>query len=1002
MPPSLTEAVAGDLKVVCAVLPEPRTVYEHGGFEFVSIGRVQSFPELLCCGQKHGNIGALSEAEFQFDANEHYDEEAMEDLILSGAADLIVPEVAHVAHNAPVESHEQLEFANVGRNQASTASGPTFNGFNAQSSDSVRAEWNRIQPQQASSAVTAEIEAMDYVEFIDDSCEEEEPEPDRSRYEAIQDDGYFFENGCGDDDFDDTEDLDEANRNDMHGQFKSFLKDDGDQFADAEKFLDKDRYAEMYRILRTVFGHNEFRHRQKTAIVAAVLDFDCFVLMPTGAGKSLCYQLPALMSKGLTVVVSPLRSLIEDQKMKMKSLKIPCEALTSDLAQSAVDQIYAQLTNREVTLKLLYVTPEKIAASGKLKSMFRCLHRRGQLARFVIDEAHCVSQWGHDFRPDYVTSSASLRREYCDPPVPIMALTATATPKIVTDIKDHLNIQSSKLFISSFVRDNLKYDLIPKSVKCFATVMKKMIEKYPRQSGIIYCLSRKECETVQASLTKQGVKAAVYHAGLSDKSRSEVQLSWINNKVQVICATIAFGMGIDKPDVRFVVHYSIPKSIEGYYQETGRAGRDGKPSTCVLLYSYQDSVRLRRMIEGENSTVGARGMHLNNIFEVISYCENVSVCRRKILVEHFGEVYDSETCLKSDTSCSICDLWREHRVRNGPPPFQLVDVTEEALLIIKAMQSMNRITLKYVAEIYRGAPSNKKIRDQAEKNGHSRLDIYKRGAAMTEEDALRFVRKLVLEEYVEEKLFNTASDNTIAYAQVTMKGRTLISGRVRGKIFLHLSADQAAFDWSHFHNLPQVSEVESLKQKVMHKYPDLFASCKADLTELFKKICEERQVESLLPSGSIEQIAALIPRTKTDLLHVDGMNKRLFKEIGAKIMEVLRKFWLKIDGREQTEIRNDLDKLKNGTMIMGGFQSIPTDAAGASSSDFGTRAANAGASASPARRGTRYGTKAYRGRGGRKAAGTLKRAAAGSSQFARRGRRGGGATGLNPLMFPQG
>ncbi|KHJ77771.1 helicase protein [Oesophagostomum dentatum] len=266
-----------------------------------------------------------------------------------------------------------------------------------------------------------------------------------------------------------------------------------------------------------------------------------------------------------------------------------------------------------------------------------------------------------------------------------------------------------------------------------------MKQLYPRKAGIVYCLSRKECEQVCSSLKKAGIEADVYHAGLPDKERIRIQHQWLRNSINVIVATIAFGMGIDKPDVRFVIHYSLPKSIEGYYQETGRAGRDGNPSYCLLLYNYNDAIRLRKMVEADDSKAPAsvRSMHRQNIYQVVSYCENISVCRRKILVEHFGEVYDAQMCLKSSTPCDVCQ-----RYKHNPDAVKLFDVSEEALLILTAMTKMRNVTLRYLAELFRGQ-LNKKDADQAMRLGHTGLPFYGRGVGMTDQDSLRFLRKMV-------------------------------------------------------------------------------------------------------------------------------------------------------------------------------------------------------------------------------------------------------------------
>lgn len=731
-------------------------------------------------------------------------------------------------------------------------------------------------------------------------------------------------------------------RHDMHGQFRGFLQDDGGQFEDEVSLLGKERSEEVYRVLKNKFGFNQFRHRQKTAITAALLGYDCFILMPTGAGKSLCYQLPAVLSKGVTVVVSPLRSLIEDQKMKMKQLEIACYALTSELSQAEADRIYAMLCETDPKVNLLYVTPEKIAASGKLSNAFASLHRRGLLARFVIDEAHCVSQWGHDFRPDY-TKLQSLRRIFMNPTVPIMALTATATPKIVTDTRDHLSIPNSKLFVSSFVRVNLKYDVIPKGPKSLVRVVEKMKELYPGKSGIVYCLSRKDCESVAVALTNQGLSADVYHAGLSDKKRLDVQNNWVNNKVNVICATIAFGMGIDKPDVRFVIHASMPKSIEGYYQETGRAGRDGLNSYCALLYGYNDSIRIRKMFEGDNSTVGVRAMHLTNLLQVVAYCENVSICRRKLLVEHFGEVYDAEACRSSSTPCDVCVQQKRNK-----GAFKVYDVTDEAKAVLTAVCSMHNVTLKYLADLYRGHLSSKKFADLATRRGHTQSVMYGRGMGMQETDALRFMRKLIIEGFLTERLYSTKYDSTVAYAEITQKGRDLVNGRTRAKMYLHISDGVKrkscnGVDFMQF-QMATVSEAQAMKEKYMVKYADLCQKCHKALSNLFSEIASSEGLTSHLPIlglEGVEQIAALMPRTNSDLLQIEGMTARKVEKYGPQIMALLKEFWIEVDSREQIEIRQQLNHMKTNNEIVGGFMEIPdapaTDISAAALPNVGTK-----------------------------------------------------------------
>lgn len=414
----------------------------------------------------------------------------------------------------------------------------------------------------------------------------------------------------------------------------------------------------LLQTLKKYFKFTSFRENQLEAVNATCLGLDTLVLMPTGGGKSICYQLPAIITDGITIVVSPLKSLIEDQVTRLKKLKIRTSSLSSQTSETDANDIYLDLRATNPEHKLLYVTPEKINCSAALMSLFKSLHSRNLLARFVIDEAHCVSMWGSDFRPDY-RKLGKLRDSFRD--VPIMALTATAPPKVRDDIYNQLqmNKETGKTFIQSFNRPNLKFEVRLKSKGCIGEVSNMIRKKFIKQCGIIYCLSRNDCETVAEKLRENGISSSPYHAGLSDNQRKRVFNAWSSGVFQVVCATIAFGMGIDKSDVRFVIHYSVPKSIEGYYQEAGRAGRDGELASCILYYSKSDVYRMRSMLsKGSKRTPvekEAKDRDSGNLEHIIAYGENRGECRRAILLRYLGEEFDSKDCIsRIETACDNC------------------------------------------------------------------------------------------------------------------------------------------------------------------------------------------------------------------------------------------------------------------------------------------------------------------------------------------------------------
>lgn len=482
-------------------------------------------------------------------------------------------------------------------------------------------------------------------------------------------------------------------------------------------------YKEVKKVLRERFKLTGFRHHQLDAINATLDGKDAFVLMPTGGGKSLCYQLPAVVqtgrTKGVTVVISPLLSLMNDQVEHLRKLNIRAASMNSDLKAAEKREIMNHLNEPcpEQFIELLYITPEMINLSDTMQNVLRQLHRNKKLARIVIDEAHCVSQWGHDFRPDYV-ALGKVRKLF--PNVPYMALTATATENVKVDVMHNLGMEGATVYSQSFNRPNLRYAVRSKKGKAKANefvedVVELINSEYKNQTGIIYTLSRKSCEQLAQLLQNQhGISAHHFHASMGVDEKARVQRQWQNGTIKVVVATIAFGMGIDKPDVRFVVHHTIPKSLEGYYQETGRAGRDGKISGCYLYYGYPDTKVLKDFIYKSDGTEEQKERQRKMLQRIVQYCENRSDCRRVQVLSYFGEAFAKEDC------GGTCDNCKSDAV------FRTMDFTPQAsaaLKIVRAVQE-SHVTLLHCVDILRGMP-NAKIK----RLGHETVEGF--GAAST-------------------------------------------------------------------------------------------------------------------------------------------------------------------------------------------------------------------------------------------------------------------------------
>ena len=486
-----------------------------------------------------------------------------------------------------------------------------------------------------------------------------------------------------------------------------------------------------------------FRPNQLEAINATLAGKDAFVLMPTGGGKSLCYQLPAIINsghtRGVTVVISPLLSLMQDQvdhlqKLKIQALLINSE-VTAEHRRLVMDSLREPLPEKYI--QLLYITPEMINKSQMILNSFRDLHRRGKLARIVIDEAHCVSQWGHDFRPDY-KMLGEVRQQFQG--VPVMALTATATENVKVDVIHNLGIRNCEVFTQSFNRPNLTYEVRSKGkgkdvLNSMATTMNTF---YKNQCGIVYCLSRQNCEKIAKQLREDySIKAHHYHAGMEPQEKRLVQEQWQAGRYHVIVATIAFGMGIDKPDVRFVIHHTIPKSLEGYYQETGRAGRDGKRSGCYLYYGYQDTSALKRMIDDGEGSYEQKERQRKMLRNMVQFCENRSDCRRVQILNYFNESFRKEDC---NAACDNC---------NSQSSFESQDFTEFAVAAIELVKRIEqdeaKVTLLHCVDVFRGA-KNKKISAME----HDRLDQYGAGSDLERGDIERLFHRLLSEDAIVE------------------------------------------------------------------------------------------------------------------------------------------------------------------------------------------------------------------------------------------------------------
>nr|CAB3265512.1 ATP-dependent DNA helicase Q1 [Phallusia mammillata] len=493
--------------------------------------------------------------------------------------------------------------------------------------------------------------------------------------------------------------------------------------------------SEVRMKLIEVFKMKRFRPKQIETINATLSNRDVILIMSTGGGKSLCYQLPALISKGITLVVSPLISLMNDQVLGLKKFGIQAAAMNSESSKETIYSVKRAMEEGNGTIKLVYVTPEKISKSKRFKAQLEKCYKCGNLSRIVIDEVHCASQWGNDFRPDYKILSI-LKRQF--PNTPILGLTATSTEKVTVDTKDILNIPFAIVFRTPLNRPNLFYDvrIKPSSHKdLIEDILNLILNCFEKKPGIIYCFSRKDTEEVSKSLSEYGIKSAPYHAYLTTESKTQVHNAWIENKLQVICATVAFGMGIDKPDVRFVIHHSLSKSVENYYQESGRAGRDGLPALCLLYFGFTDIFRQSSMVLTERTG-------LDNLQRMVEYSQDLSGCRRNLIASYFQETWESLSC---NEMCDVCAGITTAKIRDVTVPCRALLHTVQSA---EAKGEGNRLT-------------GLKLVDCAAGRGKSKTDC-EALKNMGTEQVQRLIVHMLSKEYLRED-FHFTPYRTISY-----------------------------------------------------------------------------------------------------------------------------------------------------------------------------------------------------------------------------------------------
>lgn len=596
--------------------------------------------------------------------------------------------------------------------------------------------------------------------------------------------------------------------------------------------------------LKEIFGYSQFRGEQEVIIQNILLGKNTFVIMPTGAGKSLCYQLPALVSDGLTIVISPLIALMKNQVDQLTAFGINAQFLNSTLTKAEMTRVKTDALDG--TLKLLYIAPESLTKEDNLDFL-----KKVKISFVAIDEAHCISEWGHDFRPEYRRIHGIIENIGN---LPIIALTATATPKVQQDIRKNLQMEEAETFKSSFNRKNLYYEIRPKKD------VKKQLIRYIRnnkgKSGIVYCLSRKTVEEVAELLNVNDVRALPYHAGLDAGTRMANQDAFLNEECDVIVATIAFGMGIDKPDVRFVIHYDVPKSLEGYYQETGRAGRDGLEGNCLMFYSYDDIQKLEKFNKDKTVTERDNARHLLN--EMVAY-STLGVCRRRQLLSYFGEYLEKD--------CGYCD--------NCNKPTDRVKVQDDVILILKSvLLTEQRFDADHIADLLTST-DNQYVKSYE----HDQLDVFGKGLELNESRDywVSAIRQLVIFGYLEKDIEN------YGVIRLSEKGSKYLNDPYPVSLYKDHNFEEE-----------EVKAEDDDKEAgngngSAHAYDEALLGM---LKALRKKVAKEKNLPPyvIFQDPSMEEMATTYPTTQQEMAQINGVGMGKVQKFGKPFIELISRY----------------------------------------------------------------------------------------------------------------